>query len=224
MFAKIEIVGEIELATGLHIGGGAAFSAIGAVDSTVVRDKKSNQPMIPGSSLKGKLRTLISKQYSTGFGLNHKHNDDDERILRLFGNTKDRKAKGSRLLFYDLFLKNAMDLKKHEIGLTEVKFENTINRLTGVANPRQIERAVRGSIFGLRLIYNMENEAELKEDFETLQRALKLLHYDYLGGHGSRGYGKVMIRNLDARCVVGECSESLLSDCRELLKEASYED
>lgn len=54
MFAKIEISGTIEIVTGLHIGGSSAFSAIGAVDSPVIMDTRTNQPMIPGSSLKGK--------------------------------------------------------------------------------------------------------------------------------------------------------------------------
>lgn len=52
MFAKIEINGTIEIVTGLHIGGSSAFSAIGAVDSPVIKDGRTNMPMIPGSSLK----------------------------------------------------------------------------------------------------------------------------------------------------------------------------
>lgn len=65
MFAKIEISGTIEIVTGLHIGGSSAFSAIGAVDSPVIMDTRTNQPMIPGSSLKGKMRALLAKQYNT---------------------------------------------------------------------------------------------------------------------------------------------------------------
>lgn len=64
MFAKIEISGKLEVVTGLHIGGSSAFSAIGAVDSPVVRDSRTNMPMIPGSSLKGKMRTLLAKRYN----------------------------------------------------------------------------------------------------------------------------------------------------------------
>ena len=64
MFAKIEINGTIEIVTGLHIGGSSAFSAIGAVDSPVIKDGRTNMPMIPGSSLKGKIRTLLAKRYN----------------------------------------------------------------------------------------------------------------------------------------------------------------
>lgn len=47
--------------TGLHIGASSAFSAIGAVDSPVISDIRTNMPMIPGSSLKGKMRSLLAK-------------------------------------------------------------------------------------------------------------------------------------------------------------------
>ena len=46
-----------------------------------------------------------------------------------------------------------------------------------------------------------------------------MLHYDYLGGHGSRGYGKVKFRDLDAEVVVGEISDNLMEQCRLELKE-----
>ncbi|MDQ9833946.1 type III-A CRISPR-associated RAMP protein Csm3, partial [Acinetobacter soli] len=68
--------------------------------------------------------------------------------------------------------------------------ENTINRITAIANPRQIERAVRGSEFDFSIIYNAEEESEIKEDLLILKEGLKFLEYDYLGGNGSRGYGR----------------------------------
>ena len=64
MLAKIEISGTLEVVTGMHIGGSSAFSAIGAVDSPVVKDTRTNQPMIPGSSFKGKMRSLLAKRYN----------------------------------------------------------------------------------------------------------------------------------------------------------------
>ena len=51
MFSKIMISGEIEVLTGMHIGTGGEFAAIGAVDSPVSRDKISQLPVIPGSTL-----------------------------------------------------------------------------------------------------------------------------------------------------------------------------
>ena len=64
MFVKLEITGKLEILTGMHIGGSSAFAAIGAVDSPVVRDALTNDPIIPGSSLKGKIRALLARQYN----------------------------------------------------------------------------------------------------------------------------------------------------------------
>ena len=83
MIAKIEISGIIEVVTGLHIGGSSAFSAIGAVDSPVVLDTRTNQPMIPGSSLKGKMRALLAKQYNEK--IVKLPDDDAECLIHLFG-------------------------------------------------------------------------------------------------------------------------------------------
>ena len=97
MFAKIEINGILEVATGLHIGGSSAFSAIGAVDSPVILDTRSNMPMIPGSSLKGKMRTLLAKKYNEVFAVIP--DNDNECLLALFGSAKKGAVKTSRVLF-----------------------------------------------------------------------------------------------------------------------------
>lgn len=218
MFTKIEITGKIEVVTGMHIGGSDQFAAIGAIDSPVIRDAYSDRPMIPGSSLKGKMRTLLAKQYNATLAA--KPEEDHEILLRVFGSSKRGAIKRSRLIFSDMVLDNLEGLKKVGIdSATEVKFENTINRLTAVANPRQIERSIRGSQFPLHMIYDVENENELEEDFKIICDGLKLLEYDYLGGHGSRGYGKVQFSDLELEVVIGELESNLIERCRTLLKE-----
>jgi CRISPR-associated protein Csm3 len=197
MFAKIEISGTIEIVTGLHIGGSSAFSAIGAVDSPVIMDTRSKQPMIPGSSLKGKMRALLAKQYNTVWKATA---DDDAKCLTdLFGSAKDHKE--SRILFSDMFLSNLEELKNLGLtGATEVKFENSISRTTAVANPRQIERVVRGAQFPMQLIYEFSNDIDvdtLLQDFKILKEGFRLLEYDYLGGSGSRGYGRIRFLDLE---------------------------
>jgi len=217
MYSKIEITGKINVVTGMHIGGSNQFSAIGSVDSPVIRDVTSNLPMIPGSSLKGKMRTLLAKKYNSR--LASKPDEDHEIILRLFGSAAKGKVKRSRLLFSDMILTNMEDL--NEVGLhsaTEIKFENTINRLTAVANPRQIERVIRGSVFDLRLIYDAESEGDIIQDFTAIKDGLKLMEYDYIGGNGSRGYGKVSFSDVSLSVVVGDVNPNTLEECRLLLK------
>ena len=104
MFAKIEITGEIKVVSGLHIGASDAFAAIGAIDSPVVRDAYSDLPMIPGSSLKGKIRSLLAKAYPNDF--EKTADDDSDNILRLFGCAKKDKLKNSRLILSDMVMDN----------------------------------------------------------------------------------------------------------------------
>ena len=223
MYGKIQITGIMEIVTGMHIGGSDAFAAIGAVDAPVIKDVRTNLPMVPGSSLKGKMRSLLAKMYNEE--LASKPDDDNERLTRLFGSAKKGSVKGSRILFSDMILKNPEELHKHGLtSLTEVKFENTINRLTAVANPRQIERVVRGSKFELDLLYEVNVEEEVSEDIKTLCDGMKLLQYDYLGGNGSRGYGKVRFMDLRADAVLGEIPDVIIDECNKLLSEVEIKD
>ena len=215
MFAKIEIKGKIILETGMHIGGSTQFSAIGAIDSPVIRDSFTDLPMIPGSSLKGKIRTLLAKKYHNG--KLDVPNKDDIKVRRLFGSSEGD-IKTSRLIFSDSILSNAEELKQIGVSSTEIKVENTINRITAIANPRQIERAVRGSEFDFSIIYNAEEESEIKEDLSILKEGLKFLEYDYLGGNGSRGYGRVKIDGLKMDVVVGEIDNKIKADCEKVFE------
>ena len=123
MLNKIRINGEIELLTGLHIGTGGEFAAIGAADSPVIKDIITNESIIPGSSLKGKLRSMLGARYSIK---NANGADDDcDEIKRLFGSVD----KPSRLIFSDMTISNKDELNSLNVyTTTETKFENTINR------------------------------------------------------------------------------------------------
>jgi CRISPR-associated RAMP protein, csm3 family len=215
MYGKILIEGKLEVVTGLHIGGSSSFAAIGAVDSPVVRNSRDNQPMIPGSSLKGKMRSLLARQRNQKISGNM--DEDEEGILRLFGSAKNGNVRVGRLIFSDLFLAEQDSLESP----VEVKFENSINRLTAVANPRQLERVIPGTQFNLKLLYELkdttdrekEKHAEyykgaeeewILKDFQSLIDGMKLLELDYLGGSGTRGYGQVRFCNLSAGLVYGD--------------------
>ena len=106
MYGKVEITCKMTLLTGMHIGGSSAFSAIGAVDSPVIRDSLTGEPMLPGSSLKGKMRTLLAKAIKNHY-ITQDFADDPEEIKRLFGsagnNRKKEIPKAARLQFADAF-------------------------------------------------------------------------------------------------------------------------
>jgi len=213
---KIVVEGRLEVLTGLHVGSAAAGMQIGSVDSPVVRDPISNRPYIPGSSLKGKLRSLLEaaeglpSNRQGGRGVRRHECDDLQQarecpVCRLFGSTGRNGGKNhpARLTVCDLHLteESFMELEAVETGLlyTEWKFENTLDRVTSAAMPRQIERVPAGAAFSFRLIYDDREDADRAgEDLRNLARAMHLLEDDALGGHGSRGYGRVAFAGLRA--------------------------
>ena len=220
MYSKIQITGVLETKTGMHIGGSSAFSAIGAVDSPVIKDVRNGKPMVPGSSLKGKIRTLLAKKYNDAVV---NPDNDAECIRRVFGSAKkdrNNKIHASKIIVSDMFLMNEDEIRNRGIeSLTEVKFENSINRATAVANPRQIERAIKGLQFGIDMIYEVENgkEDEVIDDIKLLAEGMKMLEYDYLGGSGSRGYGKVQFFGMTAKVVIGALDDSVVAEVNEVL-------
>ncbi|MBQ6568968.1 MAG: type III-A CRISPR-associated RAMP protein Csm3 [Clostridia bacterium] len=215
MYLKLMIKSELQVLTGMHIGGAGGYSSIGAVDSSVVRDPKTNMPIIPGSSLKGKLRALLVKNAYGGISqMKEKYKGDPDNIKRLFGSSDPIKA--SRLQFSDAFLINKEEF--NEIGITEVKFENAIDRVSAVSNPRQIERVNAGAKFGIAIVYDADEEGEMLEDLENLALAMKLLQLDYLGGHGTRGSGRVSFENIELSVVFPENSDYALDGLRETFK------
>lgn len=193
MAGKLLIQCELVTITGMHIGGTDTFSAIGAVDSPVIRDARTGRPIVPGSSLKGKLRSLLARSLSGDIERMPDFDRDDERILRLFGSASP--VRTARAQFADCFVTNFDEMK--QVGLIEVKSENAIRRSDSVANPRQIERVTSGVRFGVRITYNAFDAQQTREDLQLLARGMKLLQMDYLGGHGSRGSGRVSFRVTD---------------------------
>ena len=194
---KLLIKGTIKLITGLHIGTSGDFSAIGAVDTIIIRDSVTNRPMIPGSSIKGKMRYLLARtKYNTSLELKDIKREDN-CIKRLFGSSDP--VVTSRLQFQDILLsdKSIEKLKDAEFDLpyTEIKYENTIDRATGIANPRQQERVPAGSEFNFKIVYNIEKLEEINEDMQNILLMIDILEDDYLGGHGTRGYGRVKFKD-----------------------------
>ena len=192
---KIIYTGTITLKTGLHIGGTNAALNIGGPDKFVVRNPINNVPYIPGSSLKGKMRSLVEIYHGETNG-GKPTNNPNHKAGALFGVSGDNEqSHASRLLVRDAELDiNACDFSKTDLPYTESKTEVAIDRVTAKATPRTFERVPAGAKFNLNMVLNVfegEDEEALKA---TLDQAIELLQDDYLGGHGSRGYGQVEIK------------------------------
>jgi len=209
------ITATLEVLTGLRIGAGDNEMHIGGVDNTVIKHPITGVPYIPGSSVKGKMRSLLewrsgavrekplgAKDYNKA---NEEQKEEIKRILQLFGMAGSSKEEveanqalmqaigPTRLAFWDCPLDS--DWEKRVRGdnqlLTEVKSENIINRISGLAeHPRNTERVPGGTKFVFRLsMKRLADDDDLLLD--TVLQGLKLIEHDSLGGSGSRGYGKV---------------------------------
>jgi CRISPR-associated protein Csm3 len=214
-----EITGKIKLLTGLRIGSGNTEMHIGGVDNLVIKHPYTNEPYIPGSSLKGKIRSLLEYYFGlpgfsyqedpysggiTSYKLLKENNISEDvksnakTILKLFGLSGSgsevlEEVGPTRVAFSDCFFTEEFRglLEKERLPYTEIKAENRINRITGTAeHPRFTERVPAGAEFNFRItlkIYSKEDENLL----DILLKGMKLLELDYLGGCGSRGYGRI---------------------------------
>jgi len=204
LLGKVLFSGSLRCNTGLHIGASKETLEIGGIDSPVVRDPLTRQPYIPGSSLKGKLRCLMERKSNvtfnrkTGQGYRHECTNRACEVCRLFGSTGGREGDNipSRLIVRDLFMteesRRMLERAETPLQYTEWKFENALDRVTSAANPRQLERVPAGTAFEYQIIYDMrDNRDEAKQDLLNLILTMQLLEDDALGGHGSRGYGRV---------------------------------
>ena len=208
----VEIKAKLVLQTGLHIGAGDSEMHIGGIDNSVIKHPLTQSPYIPGSSLKGKIRTLLEWRsgavQSGPLTLKDVSQNPEQvkNILRLFGISGDTKNSEqevaeigvSRLAFWDCALNEDWEkaIRDDNQLLTEAKSENTIDRITSTAgNPRQTERVPAGAEFDFKLTLR-QFEGDKPELLDLVLKGLKLLELDSLGGSGSRGYGKVKFTEL----------------------------
>ncbi|MDD3582065.1 MAG: type III-A CRISPR-associated RAMP protein Csm3 [Desulfobacca sp.] len=205
-----EISGKIILKSGLRIGAGDTEMRIGGVDNPIIRHPHTLEPYIPGSSLKGKVRSLLEMRSglmgeTRGAPLSLKDlqdlegstKEEAEKILKLFGTSgadqEERESFGpTRASFADCPLNTDWKQKALErrLPFTEIKSENTINRIKGTAeHPRFMERVPAETVFDFSV--TLKKFAEDEDLLDCLLSGLKLLELDALGGCGSRGYGRI---------------------------------
>lgn len=191
---KIRINTTITLVTGLHIGGSGDNVEIGGIDNPVIKiGTKDNQPYIPGSSLKGKMRCLLEQIAGSS-----KVGGNDE-INNLFGFSQTNQP--SKIIVRDSMLtqKSVEMLKVAELDMpyTEGKWENVIDRVKGTAeHPRQTERIPAGVSFDVEFVVNVWEDDKENDLINLLKKGINALENDYLGGSGSRGYGQIKFGEL----------------------------
>lgn len=214
LFGRVIITASIVAQTGLHIGGSSTGLEIGGVDKAVIRNPLTKQPYIPGSSLRGKMRSQTEKRL--GKSQNNRiaqvtiHTCKNEPeytrdggcvVCHVFGVPADIGYSGpTRLIVRDVSLTResaeALDNANTELRYAEIKTEVAIDRVTSAATPRSLERVPAGAVFGpSELVFGIYEKADYAR-LKTVIEAMQLVEDDYLGGAGSRGSGKVQFTSI----------------------------
>ena len=220
---KIFLTGDIKAVTGLHIGGDSGNLDIGGIDNPVIRNPFDRQPYIPGSSLRGKMRSLLDRHLNNLLNKSvgqdvmvhecEKYKDYKQcPVCQVFGVAPAGDLRGktmpTRLIVRDVSLTEGAIQKLTEAetegDFTEAKWEVAIDRITSAATPRQIERVPAGATFGpFELVYGIYTRdtgysiAQELDFFDVVLTGMALLEDDYLGGSGTRGYGKIAFESLE---------------------------
>ena len=237
LHGKIFLKGTINTLTGLHIGGNSGELDIGGIDNPVIRNAFNRQPYIPGSSLRGKMRSMLDRHFnkpldkSVGSGVRvHECQTpvdyDGCPVCQVFGVAPIRQLRGktmpTRVIVRDTFLTResleSLDKADTDTDFTEIKTEVAIDRITSAATPRQQERVPAGTTFGpFQIVHSLYTQDEndknnqLQDElqfFDTVLTGMELLEDDYLGGAGSRGSGQIVFECLEMTFKSRECYEN----------------
>lgn len=217
------LTGVIVCKSGLRIGGSDEPMDVGGIDNPILRHPITRLPYLPGSSIKGKVRSLLEIKYqSHSESIKQGKPCDCGRcdICRIFGCSYAKNTQTiSRAIFRDCNLteksRKILDSAREEFGLfySEVKTEVLINRQTGCSfaegkksGLRKQERIPEGSEFDLEIVLRIFEGDQVEKDVAFIKEGLELLQNDTLGGSGTRGYGKVEILNLTSETRSGKAA------------------
>lgn len=234
LLGQVTICGEVEAVTGLHIGGAADAIDKGGINHPVIKNPVTNEPYIPGSSLRGRMRSLLEKkgakqlsEMAKGIWMEiykdepeeNKENARKSEVCRVFGNAQT--GLPSILLVRDaLYTKDTkLSYIESDLPITEVKIEIAVDRITSQAQPRTIERVPAGARFTFSMVYRVQQDenrpdaiTNMQKDLENILWALEEIEtHDGLGGNSARGYGQVKF-HLKPFCVVRYCGGKQLSE------------
>ena len=189
---------KLELLSGLYIGGNDSGFDIGGADSDVIRNPLTNEPYIPGSSLKGKLKSLLKYHIKEVDRTEKDIIFKDSNITNIFEPIDEGNVKITRAIFRDLTLTKESEKELQNIlgtgCFTEIKAENKVNPISGKSDsPRFIERVPAGAIFEGEIVLNVFDGDNKEIMMENIKKSIKLLEMNYLGGNGTRGYGRVKV-------------------------------
>jgi len=145
----VKITGQIEAVTGLHIGGTADSIDKGGIDSPVIKNPVTNEPYLPGSSLRGRMRALLEAKTKATL----RSMTNDGKIWMEFYKT-------------DHFNKEAV--------FTEEGFQSFLNKFSDEKQKTILKAQLENRDSKLVILCkNVKKEDLEKEAFEQIERELR---------------------------------------------------
>ncbi len=190
---------------GLRVGGSGGGLEIGGVDAnlSVLRNPVTGEPYLPGSSLKGKLRSVLEKKLGKTFGDPCGCGQLACLVCKVFGAHMKPGAATSptRIVVRDAPLSVASKKQFAEsvaagTPVFEEKTENIVDRKTGTAkHPRTGERVPPDTVFDAEILLHIFEGDKRQEFVDFVRQGLAIIQEgSSLGASGSRGYGKVRFK------------------------------
>ena len=197
--------GEIELLSGMRIGGSEDVLQIGGTDLTCIKDPSNGKPYIPGSSIKGRIRSGLEKRLGRDgkkLGEPCGCSRADCPICLIFGPHMNaaHNLGPTRIIFRDAHMLSEF--------VIENKTETGNNRLTGAAqSPRTVERVATGAKFALEIAmqeFDIDGQFEYKDSeggklkgidamLEVVDHGLWEMEQMGIGAGTGKGYGQIKI-------------------------------
>lgn len=239
LLGRLFIHAEIKALTGLHIGDSSVGLEIGGIDKPFIRNPLTGRPYIPGSSLRGKMRSQLEKYHgltqNNEIGIVKIHSCETEeeyrknggcKVCHIFGVSSKSKVDAPTLLVVrDIPMDDdcaEMLEKSPSVSLYgEIKTEVAIDRVTSAASPRTLERVPAGAVFSpAELVFSIYDTTDIAF-LETVLDGLQLVEDDYLGGSGSRGSGQISLNNIK---ISARSTKVNYADLQHFSNEKAYDD
>jgi CRISPR-associated protein Csm3 len=205
----VKLAFRVTLAEGTRIGGSGGGLQIGEIvepNLMAIRNPANGEFYIPGSSLKGKLRSVLERELGKCEGGSPcTCGEVGCMVCTVFGAHLKAKPEcaPTRIVVRDSPMSadaKASFIEAQRTGkpTTEEKTENIINRKSGAAeHPRTGERVLADTTFDGEILLHIYEGDDAKKMTDFVRHGLGIIQEaSSIGASGSRGYGKVRFEDL----------------------------
>ena len=198
----IVIEGTMTAVEGIHIGGNNEGTKIGGCDNPVIRNPLTGKPYIPGSSIKGVMRSTLEKiEDKSRNGKPCGCGNSNCMVCKLFGAHMNLRASSGepRLLIRDMdidpeFEQELLDSGANYSDIIEIKTSTMVDRSTNTAaggSLRNVERVAAGTKFKCEFVLKVFDGDDEKAMINAIKKLLTSVEVLGIGSKTTAGCGQV---------------------------------